>query len=86
MVWMSMNTFPNFRKLWGRINDSLKPGEYKLKVNSKFDVKNILGKKSFILELNSIYGVNSLFCIFLLCGAIFLLLTLVLLILKGKDY
>jgi len=35
MVWMQMETFPNFRKLWGRIETELS-GELNLQiVNSK---------------------------------------------------
>ncbi len=80
-----MNTFSNFRKLWGRTK-TLNPGSYKLIVNSKFEVNKILGKKSFILELNSIYGVNNLYCFFLIGGSTFLLITLIFVHIKGKDY
>ncbi len=31
MVWMQMETFPNFRKLWGRIESDLL-GDYKLDI------------------------------------------------------
>jgi hypothetical protein len=29
-----METFPNFRKLWGRIDNDLKKGEYTLKIDN----------------------------------------------------
>ena len=34
IVWMQMETFPNFRKLWGRINQTLDPGNYTIYINN----------------------------------------------------
>ena len=39
IVWMQMETFPNFRKLWGRITDiQLTPGTYKLNISNSIIV------------------------------------------------
>jgi hypothetical protein len=36
VVWMQMESFQNFRKLWARIDTNIEPGVYKLEVdNSK---------------------------------------------------
>jgi hypothetical protein len=36
MVWMRMETFPFFKKIWGFINDDLAAGKYSFKIkNSK---------------------------------------------------
>lgn len=32
MVWMRTAALPYFRKLWGRINDGLKKGEYTIMI------------------------------------------------------
>jgi hypothetical protein len=34
MVWMRMETFPSFRKIWGRIETDLPAGKYKLNVTN----------------------------------------------------
>jgi hypothetical protein len=34
MVWMRPAGLPNFRKLWGRINNDLLPGNYILSINN----------------------------------------------------
>ena len=34
IVWMQMESFPNFRKLWGRIEQTLTPGTYNVSVNN----------------------------------------------------
>lgn len=39
IVWMQMESWSNFKKLWGRINEDLIPGNYTLKIiNSKIFV------------------------------------------------
>ncbi len=34
MIWMNMETYNNFRKLWGRIDDNLSVGNYSLKIKN----------------------------------------------------
>ena len=61
IVWMRPAAFPNFRKLWGRINQDLKEGEvFTLNVENNYDVSGFNGKKYFILsEINKL-GQNNI--------------------------
>ena len=43
MVWMRTAGLPNFRKLWGRIDMTLQPGEYYLKVINNYEVSPFQG-------------------------------------------
>jgi len=36
MVWMQMETFPTFRKLWGRITNPLKSGNYTVYITNSY--------------------------------------------------
>lgn len=45
MVWMRPAGLPNFRKLWGRIQQDLEPGIYTMSINSNYPVKGFNGKK-----------------------------------------
>jgi hypothetical protein len=35
IVWMQMETFPTFRKLWGKIEEDLLKGTYLLRINNR---------------------------------------------------
>ncbi len=61
IVWMRPAAFPNFRKLWGRINQDLNESEeFTLKVENNYDVSGFNGKKYFILsEINKL-GQNNI--------------------------
>ena len=61
IVWMRPAAFPNFRKLWGRINQDLNEGEViTLNVENNYDVSGFNGKKYFILsEINKL-GQNNI--------------------------
>jgi hypothetical protein len=60
MVWMRPAGLPNFRKLWGRVNTNLTAGNYKMLVNSTYDVSQFKGEKLFVLStVNSFGGKNS---------------------------
>lgn len=60
MVWMRPAGLPNFRKLWGRINDTLNAGKYKLKIFNMYDVSQFKGEKFLVLStVNSFGGKNS---------------------------
>ena len=60
IVWMRYAGLPTFRKLWGRIPDQdLKKGQYKLKIDNKFDVKPFEGKKSVVFSTTNSLGGKS---------------------------
>ena len=35
IVWMQMESFDNFKKLWGRISEDLNPGNYTVRVKNR---------------------------------------------------
>ena len=62
IVWMRPAGLPNFRKLWGRIDDrDLKAGtKVQVTIDDKFDVSAFNGKKFLILStVNAFGGKNS---------------------------
>lgn len=60
MVWMRPAGLPNFRKLWGRINENLPKGIYTLTVNDNYPVHMFSGEKIFVMStVNSFGGKNS---------------------------
>lgn len=61
MVWMRTAGLPNFRKLWGRIDQDLKPGRYYMKVKNNYDVDNFKGSKSIVLSTVNAFGGENYF-------------------------
>jgi hypothetical protein len=60
MVWMRPAGLPNFRKLWGRVAQTMAPGNYTMEINSNYDVAQFKGQKLFVLStVNSFGGKNS---------------------------
>lgn len=60
MVWMRPAGLPNFRKLWGRVQETIAPGNYTMNINSNYDVTQFKGQKLFVLStVNSFGGKNS---------------------------
>ena len=91
MVWMRPAGLPNFRKLWGRINGDLSPGNYILSVNNSkyffvkilaYDVKAFDGQKFFVLStVNSFGGKNSFLGIsYIVVGSICIVMAILFLI------
>lgn len=52
---------PNFRKLWGKIQTTLQPGTYYVKINNTYDVSSFEGKKSFVLSTTNALGGKNYF-------------------------
>jgi hypothetical protein len=52
---------PNFRKLWGKINEPLQPGTYNITTNNQYDVSSWDGKKSFVLSTTNALGGKNYF-------------------------
>jgi hypothetical protein len=60
MVWMRPAGLPNFRKLWGRVNQNLTAGTYRMWINSTYDVSQFKGEKLIVMStVNSFGGKNS---------------------------
>ena len=87
MVWMRTSGLPNFRKLWGRVENDLDSGKYLLRVNSIYDVSDFGGEKYVVLSTaNALGGDNTYLGIaYLVVGGITLTLALVFAI-KGYFY
>ena len=78
MVWMRPAGLPDFRKLWGRINQTLNPGNYIVEIDSNFPVHSFDGKKSFVLTtINILGGKNNFLGIaYLIVGSICLIMAI----------
>lgn len=87
MVWMRTSGLPNFRKLWGRIEQDLDSGIYTLRVNSIYDVSDFDGEKYVVLSTaNALGGDNTYLGIaYLVVGGITLTLAIVFAV-KGYFY
>ena len=58
---MRSSALPNFRKLYGKIPDGIKKGEYIVRVTNKFNVKPFDGAKSIVLSTTTSIGGNNSF-------------------------
>jgi hypothetical protein len=68
---MRTSALPTFRKLYAKIPDGLEKGEYVVRIQNNYDVKNFGGSKSFeITQLNSLGGNNSYFACLYAIGAV----------------
>lgn len=56
MVWMGISALPDFRKLWGRIEEDLDSGKYKVAIESLYDVQEFNGEKHIILSTTGTFG------------------------------
>ena len=61
IVWMRTAGLPNFRKLWGRIDQILAPGTYYLKVTNNYEVSPFKGNKSFVISTTNALGGKNYF-------------------------
>ncbi len=79
-----MESFPNFIKLWGHINTTLKAGmNYTIMIANNFDVSAFDGKKYvYLSEVNAFGGTNKFLGIaFLAMAAVVVLIMIVFVIL-----
>lgn len=59
VVWMRNSPFPDFRKIWGKIEEDLSPGTYQINVKSQWDISSFDGEKYIVLsQTNSLGGKN----------------------------
>ena len=61
IVWMRTAGLPNFRKLYGRYDDGLEPGNYEMTINNNYDVSSYDGKKRFVLSTSNTFGGKNFF-------------------------
>ena len=52
---------PNFRKLWGVIEQDLKQGDYKVMIKNNYDVSSFAGSKYFVLSTTNVLGGTNYF-------------------------
>lgn len=52
---------PNFRKLWGRLDDGIKKGTYTVVIQNSYDVNGFEGNKSFVLSTTNALGGKNYF-------------------------
>lgn len=77
IVWMRTSGLPNFRKLWGKIEDGLTKGDYTVTIQSKFPAINDWEKYVVISTANEFGGDNSFLGIaYIVVGGITLILAL----------
>ena len=82
IVWMRPSGLPNFRKLWGRIEQDLEPGDYRIEIENEFDVASFSGEKHFVLSnVNAFGGKNTFLAVsYIVVGVICIILAIVFLI------
>lgn len=52
---------PNFKKLYGKIEQDLTPGTYTILINNTYDVSNFNGAKYFVLSTTGVFGGSNYF-------------------------
>lgn len=82
IVWMRPAGLPNFRKLWGRIQQNLEPGKYSFTIQNNFDVSHYSGEKFIVLSTVNAFGGNNSFLgiSYIVVGSVCILLAVVFLI------
>ena len=84
IVWMRPSPFPDFRKLYGRINKTLEKGSYTLTINrtySNIETKDKIEKYFVLTTLNKFGGKNYFLSItYIVFGSICILLTIAVII------
>ena len=56
ITWMRPAALPDFRKLWGRIEDDLDSGDYQIIVQSNYDISKYDGEKWIVLSTATYFG------------------------------
>lgn len=86
IVWMRTAAFPNFRKLYRKIETGLKAGKYYFEIEYNFRVKSFSGTKSVVLSEVSILGGKNAFLpiSYIVVGGLCLIIGIVFLIIHVK--
>ena len=79
IVWMRTAGLPNFRKLYGKFEKDLEPGNYEMVIANNYDVSSYDGKKSFVLSTtNALGGKNYFLAIcYIVVGALCIVFALI---------
>lgn len=88
IVWMGMETFNDFRKLWARIDMALSPSTYYITVNQSYFVSKFNANKSIIVSTSSPFGSSTFYGWALLIAAAYCLFNVValwVLLVTNKD-
>lgn len=90
IVWMRTSGLPTFRKLWGRIDEGLMGGEYYMRIENNYDVKQFSGSKSLVISTMNFLGGKNEFLAYLYIvvgsGCVFAsLIFLVLVVRKNRN-
>ena len=80
--WMNIETFHNFKKIWGKIDIDLKPGNYNLYIKNNYDIKKYDAEKYFCLSNTNRFGINNSFGYFFIAIGVYLLVVIFLLWVK----
>lgn len=80
IVWMETESWKNFRKIWGRINQDMPPGIYTIKIKSVFPATTFNTEKGIVLGTASPLGWASFLGWFLIAGAIFSVFSMIVLL------
>ena len=80
--WMNIETFHNFKKIWGRIDIDLKPGNYNLYIENNYDIKKYEADKYFCISNANTFGINNSFGYFFIAIGVYLLVVIFLLWVK----
>lgn len=84
--WMNVETFDNFRKLWGRIPTSLPKGSYKINVVDNYNVTMYKTKKFVVITDSNPLGENNFFGWLLIAVSIYcFLVTLILWVIRLSN-
>jgi hypothetical protein len=75
---MRTSGLPNFRKLWGHIDEDLQTGDYVVSIVNNYDVDSFSGEKYVVLSTANALGGNNTFLgiAYIVVGGITLILAL----------
>lgn len=87
IVWMRTSGLPTFRKLWGRLDKNLQPGDYYLKIENNYDVADFQGQKIIVFStMNSLGGKNDFLAyVYIVVGCVCLFSSIVFLVFVWKN-
>ena len=77
--WMNIETSHNFKKIWGKIDFDLQPGNYTLIVKNNYDIKKYDAEKYFCISNANIFGINNSFGYFFIAIGIYLFIVILIL-------